>query len=148
VRIIPFEAAHAEEILAGNLNDERNRPAAQFGDFIPGLVVEDMAFTGVDNGYIIGAAGIYPLWQGVGEAWFIGADRATKNKTAVARAVRDGLYAIAADKKLRRVQAAMRSDWPHLARWARYLGMSHEGSMRLYGADGSDYERWAWIDGR
>jgi hypothetical protein len=46
-----------------------------------------------------------------------------------------------------RIQAAMRSDWPELARWARFLGMKHEGTMKKFGANGLDYERWAWVDG-
>jgi len=70
VRLVPFEVAHGEALLAADLNDDRNRPAPEFGNFMPTLVHEGMAFTGIDNGHLVGAAGIFPLWEGVGEAWF------------------------------------------------------------------------------
>ena len=117
MRLVPFEIAHGEALLEADLNDDRNRPAPEFGNFMPTLVHEGMAFTGIDNGHLIGAAGIFPLWQGVGEAWFLGASRVG--------------------------QAAMRSDWPELKRWARFLGMEHEGHMPMYGANKLDYERYA-----
>jgi hypothetical protein len=118
VRIIPFELAHGEALLEDELNDERNRPAPEFGNFMPTMVHEDMAFTGIDNGYLVAAAGILPIWKGVGEAWLLGANRLGKHKIRVAK-----------------------------ARWARFLGMKHEGTMKKFGANGLDYERWAWVDG-
>ncbi|WP_341713785.1 hypothetical protein [Erythrobacter sp.] len=106
-----------------------------------------MAFTGIDNGHLVGAAGIFPLWEGVGEAWLLGADRMKRHPLSAGRMVRRRLHEIANAHGMWRVQAAMRSDWPELARWAKFLGMKHEGTMRRYGVDGQDYERWAWVDG-
>jgi len=114
---------------------------------MPTLGQEGMAFRGIDNGYLVGAAGIFPLWEGVGEAWFLGASRVGKHQIRVARLVREGLLQIAEEQGMWRVQAAMRSDWPELKRWAKFLGMEHEGTMRRYGANKLDYERWAWLDG-
>lgn len=147
MRLVPFEAAHGEALLDGKLNDDRNRPAAAFGDFVPTLVHEGMAFSAIDNGYLVGAAGICPLWPGVGEAWLLGADRLTKHSISAAKAARTGLLDVAKAHGFWRVQAAMRSDWPELKRWARFLGMQHEGTMRAYGADRLDYERYArvWV---
>jgi hypothetical protein len=143
VRLVPFEIAHGEALLEADLNDDRNRPAPEFGNFMPTLVHEGMAFTGIDNGHLIGAAGIFPLWQGVGEAWFLGASRVGRHQFRVARLVREKLNEIAEEQGMWRVQAAMRSDWPELKRWARFLGMKHEGHMPMYGANKLDYERYA-----
>ena len=148
MRLVPFEIAHGEALLAADLNDARNRPAPEFGNFMPTLLHEGMAFTGIDNGYLVGAAGIFPLWEGGGEAWCLGASRVGRHQFRVARLVREKLREIAEEQGMWRVQAAMRSDWPELARWARVLGMKHEGTMRCYGANKLDYERWAWLDGR
>jgi hypothetical protein len=63
----------------------------------------------------------------------------------VAKLVREGLLRIAEEQGLWRVQAAMRSDWPELARWAKFLGMEHEGTMPMYGANKLDYERYARV---
>lgn len=143
MRLVPFEIAHGEALLEADLNDDRNRPAPEFGNFMPTLVHEGMAFTGIDNGHLIGAAGIFPLWQGVGEAWFLGASRVGRHQFRVARLVREKLNEIAQEQGMWRVQAAMRSDWPELKRWARFLGMEHEGHMSMYGANKLDYERYA-----
>ena len=145
MRLVPFEVAHGEALLEGELNDDRNRPPTKLGAFMPNLVHPGMAFSAIDNGYLVGAAGIAPLWEGVGEAWLLGADRIAKHSRAAARVARTGLLDVAEEHGFWRVQAAMRSDWPELARWARFLGMTHEGSMPRYGADGSDYERYARI---
>ena len=147
MRLVPFEIAHGEALLEADLNDDRNRPAPEFGNFMPTLMHEDMAVTAIDNGYLVAAAGIFPLWEGVGEAWFLGASRVGRHQFRIAKLVREGLLRIAEEQGLWRVQAAMRSDWPELARWARFLGMKHEGTMRCYGANKLDYERWAWLDG-
>tara|TARA_Y100000310_G_scaffold279229_1_gene298213 strand:+ start:1006 stop:1476 length:471 start_codon:yes stop_codon:yes gene_type:complete len=147
VRLIPFCEDHVVEILDAALDDEHHRPAPEFGAWVKALVVEDMAFTGLDDaGRVIGAGGVIPIWEGVGDAWFLGSARVTANRIAVARAMRGVFRQIARDHGLRRIQGAMRSDWPQLGRWARFLGMRHEGSMPRYGADGADYERWAWTD--
>ena len=120
MRIIPFELAHGEALLEDELNDERNRPAPEFGNFMPTMVHE---------------------------AWLLGANRLGKHKIRVAKEVRKGLHRIAEEQGMWRIQAAMRSDWPELARWARFLKMKHEGTMRKFGANKLDYERWAWVDG-
>lgn len=143
MRLVPFEVAHGEALLEAGLNDDRNRPEAAFGDFIPTMVHADMAFTAIATGHLVAAAGIIPLWEGVGEAWFLGASRLGKHQRSVLRLVRKGLVRVADEQGLWRVQAVMRSDWPELARWARFLGMKHEGTMRKYGANKLDYERYA-----
>ena len=145
MRLVPFEPAHADALLEGQLNDDRNRPSPKLGSFAPTLVHEGMAFTAIDNGYLVASGGIAPLWEGVGEAWLLGAERVEKHRRYVARAVHQHMLQVVEKKGLWRVQAAMRSDWPELKRWARFLGMQHEGTMRAYGADGLDYERYARV---
>ena len=146
MRVIAFEKGHGEAILGGQLNDEKSRPPAGFGKFIPDLVIDGMAFTGIENGHVIASAGVYPMWDGVGEGWFIAADKLEANHIAgVARQLKNGLRQIAEEQALHRVQAAVRSDWEKAIRLVRFLGMEHEGRMRKYSADGADYERYAWL---
>ena len=145
MRIVPFEIEHGEAILAGDLNDEKNRPAEGFGKFIPDLVIEDMSFTAIENGHIVASAGIYPMWDGVGEGWFIAANRLQTRHVGIVRELKNGLLRIATEKKLHRIQAAVRSDWQKAIRLAVFVGMSNEGTMKKYSADGADYERYAWL---
>jgi len=145
VRIVPFEIGHGEAILAGELNNEKSRPAEGFGKFIPDLVIEDMSFTAIENGHIVASAGVYPMWDGVGEAWFIASDKLQKKHFGIVRELKNGLLRIATEKKLHRIQAAVRSDWKKAIRMAVFVGMSNEGTMKKYSADGADYERYAWL---
>ena len=145
MRVVAFEEGHGEAILDGQLNDEKSRPPTGFGKFIPDLVIDGMAFTGLENGHVIASAGVYPMWAGVGEGWFIAADKLEANHIGVARQLKNGLRQIAEEQALHRVQAAVRSDWKKAIRLVRFLGMEHEGRMRKYSADGADYERYAWL---
>lgn len=45
----------------------------------------------------------------------------------------------------RRIEVTTRSDTPVNGHWAEVLGFTHEGTMRKWGVDGADYERWAWV---
>ena len=143
MRLVPFEVSHGEALLEADLNDDRNRPAPEFGNFMPTMLQEGMAFTAIDNGHLIAAAGIFPIWKGVGEAWFLGASRVGRYQIRIGKLVRKGLLQVAEEQGMWRVQAVMRSDWPELKRWAKFLGMEHEGTMRQYGANRLDYERYA-----
>ena len=145
MRIVPFQAEHGFALVAGQLNNDKNRPSPNFGNFIPELVQQDMAFTGIENGHLIVVSGVYVLWSGVGEGWFLASKKIEDHKVAAIRAVKKGLKKIITDNGLHRVQAAVRSDWKDANRLARYLGMQHEGTMRQYGIEKEDFERWAWV---
>ena len=70
--IVDFKSDHAKEILGGSVNDEKIRPAIEVSQFVETMVVKNLAFTGVQDGKIIACGGIYPIWNGVGDAWFLG----------------------------------------------------------------------------
>ncbi len=144
MRLIPFEVLHAEELIAGELSDERNRPS--FGvRAIENLIVPEMSFSGIHYGHLVFSGGIAPLWEGVGEAWILGADRVPQHTVAVARICKRYIYRIAKEQKLHRVQAHMKSDWPELSRWASFLGMQHEGTVRQMTTKKENYELYSVV---
>tara|TARA_R100000700_G_scaffold37257_1_gene47238 strand:+ start:3600 stop:4040 length:441 start_codon:yes stop_codon:yes gene_type:complete len=142
VILAPFEFEHAEALLAENLNDDRNRPS--FG-FVEHLVQRDMAFTFIDHGHLIAISGIQPLWPGAGEAWLMASDKLDTHKISVSRICRRWMRKIANEQDLHRVQAHMKSDWPELSRWARFLGMEFEGTIRQMTPDREDYDMYSWV---
>jgi len=147
VSIVAFEAWHADQILAGRMNDEKNRPSFEFGQLSDKLVIADHSFTAIEDGEVIGAGGIYPLWPGVGEAWVVAAEATSRHKVLIARAVLGGLHALVERHGFHRVQAVAHVDWPAANRFLQWLGFEHEGRCKKYDAAGNDYERWAYIDG-
>ena len=142
--LAPFEFEHAEALLAENLNDDRNRPS--FGlEMLELFAAPDMAFTFIDHGHLIAISGIQPLWSGVGEAWLMASDKLDAHKVAVARICRRWMRKIADEQDLHRVQAHMKSDWPELWRWARFLGMEYEGTVRQMTPDRQSYDMFSWV---
>jgi RimJ/RimL family protein N-acetyltransferase len=143
VRLIPFVPAHAEALLADDLNEGCPEIVDDWSAWIGDLVNPDMAFTGIENGHLVGSAGLIKIWPGVSEAWFVGSWRLNNNVMAGARATRRKLDELMKAHELHRIQAVVRADWPTARRFARYLGMKDEGVMKQYGSDRMDYMRVA-----
>lgn len=143
--LVPFEGRHAQTILSGQVNDERIRPPFQISQFVENMVVSDMSFTGLVNGTVVGCGGIYPVWEGVGEAWFLGSHLVHKHKAAVTRAVRQHLVGIMEEHNLHRVQAHVMEDWPGARRWIKFLGMEEEGVLRKFSPEGINYISFARV---
>ncbi len=137
--IIDFEADHAKEILGGDVNDEKIRPPIEVSRFVEGMVVKNMAFTGVINGNIVACGGIYPIWDNVGEAWFLGTDHVNQYPVIITKTIRKYLNNLMSLNKLHRVQAHVRSDWDRANRWIKFLGMQKEGVVRKFSPDGRDH---------
>ena len=145
MRLINYKAEHLNEILAGDMNNLARKSFGVGGDFAQSLDVPGMAFTAVENGYLIASSGVQPLWNGVGEGWFVASSKMPQKKLTIIRMIKDNFDGIINDNSLFRVQAGVRSDWPTAKRFAEFLGFEHEGIMRKYGPDGQDYYRMARV---
>ena len=137
--IIDFEADHAKEILNGSVNNEKIRPAIEVSQFVETMVVKNLSFTGVLNGQIIACGGIYPIWDGVGDAWFIGTNMVFNHPIKVTKIVKKYLIELMSGNNFHRVQAYVRHDWEDAQRWIEVLGMQKEGIVRKYSPDGRDH---------
>ena len=47
MNIINFETDHAHKILEGDLNSDDFRPSVEISQFVEGMVVPEMSFTGI-----------------------------------------------------------------------------------------------------
>jgi hypothetical protein len=145
MRLINYKAEHLDELLAGDMDNLARKSFGVAGDFAQSLDVPGMAFTAVENGHLIASSGVQPLWNGVGEGWFVASSKMPQKKLTIIRMIKDNFDGIINDNSLFRVQAGVRSDWPTAKRFAEFLGFEHEGIMRKYGPDGQDYYRMARI---
>lgn len=143
--IVPFEAAHGAELAEGDLNIELNRPIGVQAEHYQQVADLGWSFSAMNNGWLIGSAGLVPLWPGVAEAWLLASDRINDHAISAGRIVRKRLFEIVDEEGLHRVQAMTRSDTPSLKRWAAWLGMKHEGKMLSYNQNRDDFERYAWV---
>lgn len=144
MNIIPFAPDHAIELETGPLKIETERPVSDLTERYELAAINGLSFSAIDNGWVVASAGLIPLWPGVAEAWLLASNRIDQHAIPIGRAVRRGLYEKIEMEQLHRVQAVTRHDEPMLARWARFLGMQHEGKMLAYDQRQADYDRWAW----
>jgi len=143
--LVEFEARHARQILDGQVNDDTFRPPIQISQFVDKMVVPDMSFTAVVNGSIVACGGIYPVWDGVGEAWFLGSHLIHKYTKTIVKELRMHLHGIMEAHQLHRVQAHILEDWPNARRWIRFLDMQEEGVLRKFSPDGHNYIQFSKV---
>ena len=101
--LVEFEARHARQILDGQVNDDTFRPPIQISQFVDKMVVPDMSFTAVVNGSIVACGGIYPVWSGVGEAWFLGSHLIHKYTKTIVKELRMALWKLISCTGYRRI---------------------------------------------
>jgi len=110
------------------------------------VIVPEHARTGFVGEQPVAAAGVVPMWAGVGQGWLLVAADASVPAVGLVRAFRYGLADIVAQGGFWRVQADVRTDFPLGQRLLRMLGFAHEGPLRAYGPDGADFVRLAYVD--
>ncbi len=143
MKIIPFEAAHLSCVAPQGAQrgvSEKLSPATA-----DSLALADLAFSAVQEGYVVGCAGIVPLWPGVGQAWAVLSDTALSHPVILTRAAMRELQRIEEQLGLHRVQATVAEDHIEGRRWLAWLGFEVEGLMRNYGPEG---EGDFWLYGR
>ena len=127
------------------INDDRNRPAIMISQFVDEVVVKNLSFTAVNNGKIICSGGIYPIWHGVGDAWFIGSNIIYDYPITITKLVKKTLDELMDINNFHRVQAYVRHDWEDAQRWIKVLGMQVEGTARKYSTDGRNHILFAKV---
>ena len=138
-------ADHANAIIQDGLNDNRNMPPIQVSRFVEDMCEVNASFTIVINDDLVACAGVYPVWDGLGEAWFLASHRIFKNPITVSKAVRQGLKKIMDENNYHRVQAHVNGEWSNARRWAKLMGMKEEGVMKKFSPDKIDFIRFAKV---
>ena len=125
-----LDIANIEHI--GNLDDLRP------------LISPEHSRTGWLEGRLVAAAGVVPLWQGVGQGWVL-VDKTNTEKLALCRAMRRGMRDIVANGPFHRVQADVKTSYKQGQKFLKMLGFVYEGPLWAFTSDGEDYERYSFI---
>ena len=145
IRLIEFRPEHAEELFDNNSTPATGDSKFMVREWLERMARPDRAFSMIDSGHLIVAGGIYPVWDGLGEAWMIPSDKIEEYKLSIVRHLRRHIDKIVDEDGLRRLQAAVRSDFPAAHRFIEFLGFRREGLMRSYGPGGDDYFMYARV---
>lgn len=119
---------HAREELAG---------AANY--ILSGGLAIDMehAVTLLEDGIPIACGGVVPLWDGVGGAWAVISESATKYPVRMVRVPRVTLARAEAERGYKRIQMTVCEELDRkTSEWPKSLGFELEGVMRNYGVGG------------
>jgi hypothetical protein len=104
------------------------------------------ALTVVDpEGRIIACVGIHHYWEGTGEIWLVLSALAAKYPRVVSF-IRDLLSYSRVRLGYRRLQAAIRLDWPEARRFVEHMGFKQEAIMKRYGPNGADHALYALVE--
>jgi hypothetical protein len=147
MRVIEYRQEHLKDLIDGDLSSGTGKQIF-VKQYAGSLERPGWSFTVLDHGHLVACVGITEMWEGVGEAWFLGSARINLKARSFARLARSGIYENTAKALgLWRVQAACRADWPEALRFAKFMGFKDEGLMKRYGQNGEDFIRMAWFNG-
>ena len=141
MQIVRFTSDHLAHI---DLQDAQIDMRTQFGDPAYGHALEQTkyAFTAIaDGGIVLACAGVHEVWAGRGIAWALISRHAGGQFRPIHRAVAGFLKQC----PVRRIEMMVDNAFDEGHRWARMLGMQHEGVMRAYSPTGDDYAIYARV---
>ena len=143
---IPFEAGHAEDLIGqAKLNEAEKK--FLLDRHLYSIAADGHGVSFVANGHLLGAGGIIPIWDGLGEAWVLPGNLIHRHRKTFVRLVRDGIDRMNAEHQFRRIQATARADAASAQRFLEFLGFEREGCLRAYGPDGADHFLFAKMTG-
>ena len=145
-KIVSYQKAHGESMIASGLNDKlMDLDARYWKENRIDAALVGLSFTLLRNNIPIVSGGIYPLWDGVGEGWVISSKRIFEIKVKAAKLIRHRTDILCAANKIWRLQTTVKANFKTGLRFAEFLGFNNEGLMRGYGPDKTDYYRMAKV---
>jgi len=109
------------------------------------FIAPDHSRTGWHGDKLIAAAGVVPMWPGVGLGWVL-VDKSAPHKLALARAMRKGVRDIVAEGPFHRVQADVKKSYVQGQKFLKMLGFAPEGPLWAYTSDGEDFVRYSFVN--
>lgn len=94
------------------------------------------------EGKPVGFCGVFPLWQGVGEAWAIFRPQAMRHPRWIRRTCFEVLGQARQQMALHRIQCVADLEEKHHSRWPISLGFEFEGIMKQFTSDKKDMARY------
>jgi hypothetical protein len=104
----------------------------------PHLDLNGYALAATVDGKVVGVGGVIPMWDGVGEGWFILTKDVLDCKVEIILIIHKVMKRMFEDLKLWRLQAHTRADFPKAIELLEHLGFVQEGYMRKYLPDKTD----------
>lgn len=140
MRIVPFEPDHLKLLLL-QPSQAMMQSTLTNAEYAQSLFHAGPAYSAVQGDAVFACGGLIPQWQGRAIAWALISAEAGPHFITITKAVRRALDL----HPFRRVETAVRHDFPQGHRWAAMLGFKPEGLMRSYTPDGHDCDLYAKV---
>lgn len=140
MKVIPFEKAHALDILDRNVR-ERDAWISGHGDFeniIETWKTGGPAYTIIIDDQVIMSAGVVLMGWNRGEAWTLLSTLFFKHPKTCFKQVLYRLEEIIYTHKLKRVQALVSPEFEKGVRFVEHLGFEKEGTLKAFGPNNED----------
>ena len=144
-KVIPFEADHVADLFARNSTQATAGMDYVVKDYIDCMAAPGHGFSLVTNGHLVFSAGVYPVWNGLGEAWVIPSDLVKPYRKQVVKYSRRYLQMLVEKNGYRRVQSTVRADFDVGQRFMEFFGFKREAFLESYGPDGADHISYAKV---
>jgi len=142
-RIEHFDMSHFDQI---DLNDHDKKVLISFPnyrDYIRTFAEYGVAFTAIGDEQLYALFGVFPLWEGVAEAWLMPSKDINRKTIAMHRASLKFFEYYAEKNSLKRLQFTVHSLNFHAVMWAKRCYFVCEGRLKNYGPDGNDHFMFA-----
>lgn len=127
VKIIPFRQEHIryidvrdEEKCHANFNDINIRNVYKAYELV------SLSFTGIDNGEVLGAAGIFEITPGVGEFWML-TGKDIKPKLSAIKAIKKMFDIIIMNTHFEKIQLHVDENFTTSINMVKWLGFKEVG---------------------
>lgn len=135
----PFTPSDLHRIA---LQPAQQQFAAQLDNgYAKALMDAGPAWSAVQEDKVLVCAGLVPLWEGRSQIWSLIAADAGPYFIRLVRGMRTFLDL----QDVRRIEAAVATEFPQGHRLARMLGFVREGTMRGYAPGGRDHDLYALV---
>ena len=144
LQLIPFKKEHAQILSNNIMNDPKVQFDKNLRESFVYLEEENMSFTATYKQNIIVSGGITPLWDGVFEGWVMASKDIWNFKLEAAYIIKKKTEQLCEINKVVRLQTAVKKDFVLGHRFAKWLGLEEEGTMKKYILN-QDHVRYARV---
>lgn len=150
MRIIAYEPWHMdllnminEDVVVFSCTDQEMLYNIRNG------LARQMVFTMIDDAMVLAIGGIVKRWTGMGEAIIFMSKNvfteSLKMRLRICLNIRSYFNFLISELAFWRVQATVKSDFERARKFAKIMGFKYEFTMKRYGPDGQDYDRFAIV---
>ena len=146
-KLVPVVAEHADDLWERDNSLATAERGSMKKEYIVNMARLGRSFSLLTNGTLIASGGLFKIWDGMAEAWFIPSELIKPHRRQVVKQLRDHIDQLSVENDYRRLQATSRSDFSAGQRFLEFLGFEREGLLRKYGPDGADHYLYARVNG-